>query len=120
MFITEVEASWVSSLTSLGAPFGGLLCGLMTEGLGKKRTALLGQTLTFVVGHVLIMAAPSVEYLYVGRFICGICQVFCLIYEWERLDSQTKAFEARSGVGLGWGISSEPEHLQLWGGSGVG
>ena len=76
LFITEVEASWVSSLTSLGAPFGGLLCGLMTEGLGKKRTALLGQTLTFVVGHVLIMTAPSVEYLYVGRFICGICQVF--------------------------------------------
>ena len=104
MFITEVEASWVSSLTSLGAPFGGLLCGLMTEGLGKKRTALLGQTLTFVVGHVLIMTAPSVEYLYVGRFICGICQVFFLIYEWERLDSQTKAL--RPGLVWVWSMGS--------------
>ena len=78
----------------------------MTEGLGKKRTALLGQTLTFVVGHVLIMTAPSVEYLYVGRFICGICQVFFL-YTYLRMGTARLAnegFEARSGGGSGpWG-----------------
>jgi len=73
--LTEVEASWVSSLTSLGAPVGGLLCGLLTEVMGKKKTALLGQTLSYVTGHLLLMVAPSVGYLYAGRFICGICQV---------------------------------------------
>ena len=73
--ISQDEASWLSSLTSLGIPVGGLLCGMMVENIGKKWTALLGQTLSFVVGHILLTVAPTVEYLYAGRFICGICQV---------------------------------------------
>ena len=73
--ISQEERSLLTSLTTLGTPVGGLLCGLMVENIGKKWTALLGQTLSFVVGHILLTVAPSVEYLYAGRFICGICQV---------------------------------------------
>ena len=75
LVISDDEASWMSSLTSLGAPIGAILCGFLIEAIGKKWSAVFGQSLTFCVGHLLITFAQSVEYLYVGRFICGICQV---------------------------------------------
>jgi len=102
--LTEVEASWVSSLTSLGAPVGGLLCGLLTEVMGKKKTALLGQTLSYVTGHLLLMVAPSVGYLYAGRFICGICQGFCncltILYTLWICQGKSARTKSMAGVSL--------------------
>jgi len=102
--ITDMEASWVSSLTSLGIPIGGLLCGLLTESIGKKWTALVGQTTTFCVGHILIMCAPSVHFIYAGRFICGICQGFCncltILYTLVICQGTSTKTKSMAGVGL--------------------
>ena len=75
--ITDVEASWMSSITNLGYPIGGILNGILIGMIGKRWTAIFGQGLSHFLGHLLIMSASSVEYLYIGRFLCGICQGFC-------------------------------------------
>ena len=73
--ITELEASWVSSISSLGFPIGALLSSLFIDMMGKKMTAIFGQAASYCIGYSLITFAVNVECIYAGRFFCGICQV---------------------------------------------
>lgn len=75
--ITEAEASWVTSLSSLGFPIGALLSSLFIDVMGKKWAAIFGQAASYCIGYLLIAFAVNVEMLYAGRFMCGICQVSC-------------------------------------------
>lgn len=75
--LTDSEASWMSSISQLGFPVGGLLSGLLMGFMGKRLTGLFGHALSYILGYSLIAFASSVECLYAGRFFCGICQGFC-------------------------------------------
>ena len=73
--ITQAEASWVTSLSSLGFPIGALLSSLFIDVMGKKWAAIFGQAASYFIGYLLITFAVNVECIYAGRFMCGICQV---------------------------------------------
>ena len=73
--VTELEASWVSSISSLGFPVGALLSSLFIDIMGKKWSAIFGQAASYCIGYSLITFAVNVECIYAGRFFCGICQV---------------------------------------------
>ena len=73
--INQLEASWVSSLSSLGFPVGALLSSLFIDVMGKKWAAIFGQAGSYCIGYSLIAFAVNVECIYAGRFMCGICQV---------------------------------------------
>ena len=73
--ISELEASWVSSISSLGFPVGALLSSLFIDMMGKKWAAIFGQATSYCIGYSLITFAINVECIYAGRFFCGICQV---------------------------------------------
>ena len=73
--LTDSEASWVSSLASVGFVIGGLASGLFMRVMGRKYSSLVGLGLSYVIGYALIAFAPTKEYIYAGRFFGGICQV---------------------------------------------
>ena len=86
--INQLEASWVSSLSSLGFPVGALLSSLFIDVMGKKWAAIFGQAGSYCIGYSLIAFAVNVECIYAGRFMCGICQVIdwkLAVYEKSRL-----------------------------------
>lgn len=75
-FIDDDRKSWVSSLASLGMPIGSLASGILMDIIGRKWTALVFHAGSYVTGYALIAStANSVWPLYIGRFVCGICQV---------------------------------------------
>ena len=76
--ITELEASWVSSISSLGFPVGALLSSFFIDIMGKKWSTIFGQAASYCIGYSLITFAVNVECMYAGRFFCGICQVIVL------------------------------------------
>ncbi|XP_069699256.1 facilitated trehalose transporter Tret1-like isoform X2 [Periplaneta americana] len=74
--VSEEQASWVASLTSIGMPAGCLLMGPLLTRLGRRRTLML-VNFPSVLGWLLIATAPHSEnwplYLvYVGRLLTGI------------------------------------------------
>ncbi|XP_045506487.1 facilitated trehalose transporter Tret1-like [Colias croceus] len=69
--LTESEASWVASLLCLGALFGAVPSGLISEYFGRKKT-LLYLALPLVVSWILVASSPNVYGLYVGRFVSGV------------------------------------------------
>ncbi|XP_050681830.1 facilitated trehalose transporter Tret1-like isoform X2 [Leptidea sinapis] len=69
--LTDSEASWVASLLCLGALFGAVPSGLISEYFGRKKT-LLYLALPLVVSWILVASSPNVYGLYVGRFVGGL------------------------------------------------
>lgn len=69
--LTESEASWTASLLCLGALFGAVPTGLISESFGRKKT-LLYLALPLVVSWTLIASTPNAYGLYVGRFVGGV------------------------------------------------
>ena len=65
------EPSWTASLLCLGAVWGAVPTGLISEYFGRKKT-LLYLALPLVVSWILIASSPNVYGLYVGRFVGGI------------------------------------------------
>jgi MFS family permease len=57
---------------------GGLVSGLFMRMFGRKYSSVFGLGFSYVIGYALIAFAPAKEYIYVGRFFGGICQVNCL------------------------------------------
>ncbi len=78
--LNDSEASWVSSLSSLGFVTGGLVSGLFMRMFGRKYSSVFGLGLSYVIGYALIAFAPAKEYIYVGRFFGGICQVIFYLF----------------------------------------
>ncbi|XP_041985361.1 facilitated trehalose transporter Tret1-like [Aricia agestis] len=69
--LTQSEASWVASLLCLGALWGAVPAGLISEYFGRKKT-LLYLALPLVVSWILVASSPNVYGLYVGRFVGGV------------------------------------------------
>ncbi|CAB3223071.1 unnamed protein product [Arctia plantaginis] len=69
--LTPYEASWAASLLCLGAVFGAVPSGLISEYFGRKKT-LLYLALPLLVSWILVASSPNVYGLYVGRFVGGV------------------------------------------------
>ncbi|KAJ9579237.1 hypothetical protein L9F63_024653 [Diploptera punctata] len=70
--ITDEDGSWIGSLGGLGALIGSLPAGLLADRLGR-RTVLLGLTLPFLLGWVIVtIGQKNVMMLYTARFILGL------------------------------------------------
>ncbi|XP_049880665.1 facilitated trehalose transporter Tret1-like isoform X2 [Pectinophora gossypiella] len=69
--IYQSEASWVASLLCLGALFGAVPAGLISQYFGRKKT-LLYLALPLVVSWILVASSPNVYGLYVGRLVGGV------------------------------------------------
>ncbi|XP_023701755.1 facilitated trehalose transporter Tret1 isoform X1 [Cryptotermes secundus] len=74
--VSDAQASWIASLTTLGMPPGCLLMGPMLHRLGRRRTLLLVNA-PAVIGWLLIATASHSEpwflyQVYTGRLLTGI------------------------------------------------
>ncbi|XP_075986737.1 facilitated trehalose transporter Tret1-like [Anticarsia gemmatalis] len=69
--LSTAEASWAASLLCLGAVWGAVPAGLISEYFGRKKT-LLYLALPLVVSWILVASSPNVYGLYVGRFVGGV------------------------------------------------
>ncbi|XP_044594914.1 facilitated trehalose transporter Tret1-1-like [Cotesia glomerata] len=69
--ISEEEASWIGSLTPVGALVGGFFAGYLAETFGRRAT-LLSSVIPSTLGWILIATGQSVEMFYVARFIFGV------------------------------------------------
>lgn len=69
--LSTYEASWAASLLCLGAVFGAIPSGLISEYFGRKKT-LLYLALPLLVSWILVASSPNVYGLYVGRFVGGV------------------------------------------------
>lgn len=69
--ITVQEASWISSLLTLGAFMGPFLSGYAAKRIGKKWT-LLGVGIPFLIAFNMMAFAETVQLFYVARFINGL------------------------------------------------
>ncbi|XP_057339495.1 uncharacterized protein LOC130676995 [Microplitis mediator] len=69
--ISEEEASWIGSLTPVGALVGGFFAGYLAETWGR-RTTLLSSVIPATLGWILIATGETVEIFYVARFIFGV------------------------------------------------
>lgn len=69
--ISDQEASWVASLSLLGALFGGMFGGILMQ-YGRKRILAL-MSLPFSASWILTVFAQSVETMFFTAFIGGFC-----------------------------------------------
>ncbi|XP_051165869.1 facilitated trehalose transporter Tret1-like isoform X2 [Leptopilina boulardi] len=65
------QGSWIVSIFNFGGVFGFLLCPILVDRLGRKRT-LLFFAIPQIISWILIILAKHVYILYIARFICGI------------------------------------------------
>ena len=69
--ITEFELASVVTIALIGAAFGALFSGTISDRIGRKKVILVADVL-FVIGSLILAAAPAVWVLLVGRFIVGL------------------------------------------------
>ncbi|KAJ2940007.1 hypothetical protein O0L34_g14038 [Tuta absoluta] len=69
--MTQSEASWVACLLCLGALFGAVPAGLISQFFGRKKT-LVYLALPLVVSWIMVASSPNVYGLYVGRVVGGV------------------------------------------------
>ncbi|XP_069698889.1 uncharacterized protein [Periplaneta americana] len=69
--VSDNQAAWIGSLAPLGALFGAVPAGYLSEVMGRKMLLLL-LCLPSVIGWILIIVSQqAVAYIYAGRFIGG-------------------------------------------------
>merc|ERR1719209_1074048 len=77
------ESSWVGSLMPIGALVGGQVGGLLMSKFGR-RGAMMAGAVMFAFSYLVLVLAPNVWFVYIGRFatgLCtGICSVVCPVY----------------------------------------
>ncbi|KAK0086477.1 hypothetical protein PV325_003136 [Microctonus aethiopoides] len=69
--IDDTEASWIGSLTPVGALIGSFMAGYLAERWGRRITLLLS-VIPFSLCWLLIAVANTVEIIYVARLIGGV------------------------------------------------
>ncbi|KAG5684574.1 hypothetical protein PVAND_013799 [Polypedilum vanderplanki] len=93
--ITLQQASWIGSFLPLGALFGVLLFGWLSNVIGRF-WALWIASFPQIFSWLCIINASTVEFLYIGRFTAGICTgaVFTLVplYVSEISDNSARGF----------------------------
>jgi MFS family permease len=75
--VSEQQASWVASLSLLGAFFGGMLGGLAMR-FGRKRLLLI-TSLPFSASWLMTVFASSVEMMFATAFVGGFCCAIVLV-----------------------------------------
>ena len=93
--LTDDQNSWVGCLMPAGALLGGQVGGLLMTKLGRKGAMMTGAAL-FAVSYLLLVVAPNVWVIYVGRFctgVCtGICSIVCPVYVAETATPSRRGF----------------------------
>ncbi|MFW0792282.1 sugar porter family MFS transporter [Gordonia sp. CPCC 205515] len=69
--LTDVTEGLVVSTLLIGAAIGSLLCGRLSDSIGRRKTMIL-LSVVFFVGTLGAVAAPSLELLLPARFILGL------------------------------------------------
>jgi len=81
--LSKSESSWVGSLMPIGALVGGQVGGLLMSKLGRRGAMMTGAVM-FAFSYLILVLAPNVWFVYIGRFatgLCtGICSVVCPVY----------------------------------------
>lgn len=87
------EATWVSSLVTLGAAFGSFLFTCLADKMGRKYT-LLSAGVPFLICYLILAFGNKVELFYCARFVMGLTVggVFSLlpIYAGELSDKENR------------------------------
>lgn len=68
---TTLSWSWAVAALAIGAPFGAMIGGRLSDSFGRK-WALVFNSIGFVVGGLLQAMAPSLEMLTLARFLLGL------------------------------------------------
>ncbi|KAJ8919556.1 hypothetical protein NQ315_002178 [Exocentrus adspersus] len=104
--LSDEEATWVSSLVTLGAAAGPFFFTYLADKMGRKYT-LLTAGVPFVVCYLMMAFGRIVELFYVARFILGLTVggVFSVlpIYAGEVADKNNRGF---IGFQMGCGVCS--------------
>lgn len=66
------QVAWIGSIMALGAVLGGIIASYSSNYFGRKGTLMLS-SIPFMIGWGLIAYANHFVYVYLGRFITGIC-----------------------------------------------
>ena len=69
--MTNVEREFAVSLALLGAFFGSLIAGPLSDGLGPKPIIIVADVL-FAGGSFIMAFAETIPVLFVGRFVVGL------------------------------------------------
>ena len=65
--LSSQQASWITSILSLGCFFGCVIAGPIMEKIGRKKTLLYLTTLWFGLGYLFIFLANRAMLIYIGR-----------------------------------------------------
>ena len=71
ILLTDDQASWYSSIMTLGAAAGGPVAGLVAGKLGRK-AAIMSTAVPTIAGWVLIAWSEHYQWFYVARFLTGV------------------------------------------------
>lgn len=75
--VSPQQASWVASLSLLGALFGGLLGGMAMQ-FGRRKVILI-TSLPFSLSWLITVFATSVEVMFATAFVGGFCCAIVLL-----------------------------------------
>ncbi|CAH0392365.1 unnamed protein product [Bemisia tabaci] len=73
--ITDEQATWIASMGVIGTPMSSILCGPLTDKLGRKRIILVFLFLS-AVGHALLGYSSNLTEILIGRFLLGTAAGF--------------------------------------------
>ncbi|GFT62634.1 facilitated trehalose transporter Tret1 [Nephila pilipes] len=94
------EVSWIGSFLPLGAIVGGLIAGYLANAIGRKGV-MMNLSLLLVGGWLSIAYASSLTFVYIGRFITGICcGLICVVTPMYIVEVSTP--ERRGNLGTGF------------------
>ncbi|CAH1375887.1 facilitated trehalose transporter Tret1-like [Tenebrio molitor] len=68
--INQTEASWIGSLTAMGAIFSSLIFGYFTQKIGRKAMGII-VILPFFIAFLITAFANIIELFYIGRILMG-------------------------------------------------
>ncbi len=69
-FLTDFQKELITSATTLGALFGGLLSGISSDYLGRKWVIAVANVI-FLLGALIQAVAKTVSVMVGGRFVIG-------------------------------------------------
>ncbi|GFY69031.1 facilitated trehalose transporter Tret1 [Trichonephila inaurata madagascariensis] len=94
------EISWIGSSLPLGAIVGGLIAGYLANAIGRKGV-MMYLSLLLVGGWLSIAYASSLTFVYIGRFLTGICcGLICVVTPMYIIEISTP--EKRGNLGTGF------------------
>ncbi|RZF41840.1 hypothetical protein LSTR_LSTR005302 [Laodelphax striatellus] len=91
--ITQDQSSWIASLAVPPMAVGCILSGYLMEEFGRRLIQMFAGVL-FVIAWAIVSLSKSVEVLYLGRIVSGLCagllSPLCLVYIAEVSDPEIR------------------------------